>query len=192
MKADKWIDRWKGRTVVCIASGPSLTAEDCEKVRASGHPTIVTNTTVQLCPWADVLFAFDSAWLRMYRKEVDEFKGAVLTWSKVGKNFGAESLADQGWYRNYGNSGTSAISLAISCGAKRIILLGYDCQRTGGKVHWHGDHPKGLGNAASLDKWPRQFASVAKYAAERGVTVENCSRATALTCFARKALEEAL
>ena len=58
---------WRGRTVVCIASGPSLTAEDCELVRESGCPVIVTNTTFRLCPWADMLYAFDRPWWNHYK-----------------------------------------------------------------------------------------------------------------------------
>lgn len=69
-------------------------------------------------------------------------------------------------------------------------MLGYDCQRTGGKVHWHGDHPKGLGNAGSMPKWPQQFAKLK--AAMAGVEIINCSRETALTCFTRGDLETCL
>ena len=73
-----------------------------------------------------------------------------------------------------------------------MILLGYDCQKTGGKTHWHGDHPKALGNAHSLPNWPRFFANVAKYAITDGTPVVNCSRATALNCFPRAELKDML
>lgn len=191
MKSD-WINRWKGQTVICIASGPSLTQDDCTTALESGHPAIVTNTTFRLCPWADVLFGFDSAWWREYRAEVDAtFKGAKLTLSSG--NIGIESLYREGWFfRGCGNSGGAAISLAVAGGAKRVVLLGYDCQKTGGKVHWHGDHPKKMSNAKSIAKWPEQFAAVAKLAKKAGTEVVNCSRETALTCFERMELSEAL
>lgn len=194
MKSADWIGRWKGKTVVCIASGPSLTPEDCEKVRAAGHPTIVTNTTFKMCPWADVLFGFDSAWWRQYKKEVDEvFKGALLTCSLTGQALGVDSLYQQdAWIRSYGNSGAAAISLAVVGAADRVLLLGYDCQKTGGKSHWHGDHPKSLGNAKSLATWPRKFGQVAAFSASKRVPVVNCSRETALKCFPRMSLEQAL
>jgi hypothetical protein len=193
MKADHWVDRWKGRTVVCIASGPSLTEDDCEAARQSGHPAIVTNTTFKRCLWADVLFAFDGAWLKCYRTEFQEtFEGEVVTYSQLGKMLGAQPLHSQPWFRNFGNSGVNAISLAVATGAKRVVMLGYDCQRTDGKVHWHGDHPRPLGNAGSMVKWPKHFERVAKYAKEKGVEVVNASRQTALTCFPRMMLEDAL
>lgn len=193
MKADDWLDRWKGRTVVCIASGPSLNEADCETVRLSGHPTIVCNTSFRIAPWAEVLFGFDSAWWRMYRAEIDEvFKGRRLTYSAQGRAYGCESGHQQPWFQSFGNSGATSIGLAVIGGASKVVLLGYDCQTTGGQTHWHGDHPPGLGNGKSLDKWPRQFGQVAKSAGRKGVPVVNCSRQTALTCFPRLELAEAL
>lgn len=95
----------------------------------------------------------------------------------------------KGW-NPHGNSGCGAISLACFAGARRVLMLGYDCQKTGGKTHWHGDHPKGLGNAGSVHKWPAQFASLK--AKMSGVEIINCSRETALTVFPRASLEQTL
>lgn len=80
--------------------------------------------------------------------------------------------------------------MAAKAGASRVILLGYDCQFTGGMAHHHGDHPPGLGNAGSLPKWPEQFKRLA--ASLDGVEVINCTRETALRFFPRMALEDAL
>jgi hypothetical protein len=89
-----------------------------------------------------------------------------------------------------GNSGAGALLLAGTWGAKRVLLLGYDCQYTGGKRHWHGDHPVGMGNAGSIAKWPEQFRAVARRLP--GVEIINCSRVTALDMFPRVPLEECL
>lgn len=183
---------WSGRTIVCIASGPSLTADDCEKVRAAGHPVVVTNTSFRLAPWADVVFGMDKAWWKEHHKEV----AATCTGRKISTSlagpFGAESLYACPWWRRVLNSGEGAIMLAIAGAPRRIVLLGYDCQKTGGKMHWHGDHPKPLGNGKSLNRWPKHFANVAREAARSGIVIENASRATALTCFPRVELEAAL
>lgn len=193
MKED-WIDRWKGRTVVCIASGPSLTEEDCERARRAGLPTIVTNTTFKRCPWAEVLFGFDGKWWKHYRRDVDAvFKGARLTCAPAGhREGGAELLLHASWFTSFHNSGANAISLAIAAGAARVVLIGFDCQKTGGAVHWHGDHPAPLGNARSMPNWAKHFKNVGRYAAQRGVKIINCSRATALTCFPLAELEAVL
>ncbi|HCE6817724.1 hypothetical protein ACSBR8_21920 [Pseudomonas aeruginosa] len=93
-------------------------------------------------------------------------------------------------FQQFQNSGAGAASLAAFWGARRIILLGYDCQKTGGRAHWHGDHPAALGNAGSVDKWPSQFRQLAAHLA--GLEVINCSRETALEAFPRRPLEEVL
>lgn len=188
---EEWIGRWAKKTIVCIASGPSLVAEDCALVKESGHPTIVTNTTFKLCPWADVLMAFDSKWWRQYGSEAKaEFKGKLLTCSQGAGYAGIPTMHGQAWFRSFGNSGTASIALAVFAGAAKVILLGYDCQKTGGKSHWHGDHPPMLSNAGSMGEWPRKFANVARFSREQGVEVLNASRETALTCFPLVSLED--
>lgn len=189
-----WVNRWPGATVVCIASGPSLTAEDCDLVRDAGLPTIVTNTTFRMCPWADVLFAFDRKWWAHYLPEVKEtFRGARIGWAPGLQTYGIPSLHDEkAWFRHFHNSGASAVSLAMAAGATRVILLGYDCQKTGGRTHWHPDHPAPMGNARSIGNWPQQFKNLARHATAERVLIENASRATALTFWPRVDLADAL
>lgn len=187
----EWLAELEG-TVVCIASGPSLTAEDCERVRASGLATVVTNTTFRLCPWATALMGYDMKWWRHHHAEVAAtFAGHKVSGVVDCKPYGARSLKMLK-FMPFGNSGAAAISLAVLAGSRRVILLGFDCQHTGGKTHWHGDHPAPLGNAGSVAKWPEKFRQVARYAQRHGCQVINASRQTALTCFARAPLEECL
>jgi hypothetical protein len=184
---------WAGRTVVCIASGPSLTADDCELVRAAAVPTVVTNTTFRMCPWADVLFGMDLKWWLEYHEEAKKtFTGRLLAGSGIVSRLGIESVYGCPWFTSFGNSGASAISLAVAAGATKVVLVGFDAQRTGGQTHWHGDHPSSLSNAASLKNWPRKFDQVAAYAKGKGCKVVNASRATALTCFDRSDLRAEL
>jgi hypothetical protein len=189
-----WGDVWKGSTVVVMASGPSLSAEDVEQVRqwreaAPNRYVIVTNTTYQMALWADALFFHDMKWWKKFRDDVRKrFKGQLVTVAPV-------NAKDVDWLRKwngYGNSGAAAIALSTLAGAKRTILLGLDCQYDNGKRHWHGDHPQGLGNAKSLKKWPAQFRRVAGHCKGHGVQVINASRQTALECFERQPLEDAL
>lgn len=92
---------------------------------------------------------------------------------------------------NHGqNSGLGAILLAAHFGAQEIIMLGYDCGHTDGKTHWHGDHPKTLGNAGKVNQWPRQFERMLPLL--KGVNVINASRVTALDMFPKAELEEVL
>ena len=126
----------------------------------------------------------DRVWWNAYGKEASSFEGMKCT--PVTGIAGTKRVNTMGAK----NSGAGAITLAVMFGARRIILLGYDCQHTGGKAHWHSDHPKGLGNAGSVDKWPAQFREIAQKFST--VDIVNCTRQTALTCFKRTDLESEL
>jgi hypothetical protein len=192
MPAD-WLQAFAGRTVVVVASGPSLTEADCEAVRASGLPTFVVNTTFRRCPWADVLVAHDAKWWQLHRAEVEaSFEGRRFRCGNAPRIDGEKPAAWLLQFRSFSNSGAAAVSLAVLAGARRVVLLGVDCQRTGGLTHWHGDHPPELSNARSIDRWPRKFEKVGAYAKSKGCEVVNASRETALECFPRVELEAEL
>lgn len=91
-----------------------------------------------------------------------------------------------------GNSGYQCINLAYLWGARRIVLLGFDMQRTDGKAHWFGDHPQGLHNNSPYDKWLRNFDRLAADLKAEGVEVINATRKTALRCFPFASIDEAL
>ena len=63
-----------------------------------------------------------------------------------------------GWQES--NSGAALLGQAAQWRLKRVVLLRYDCQHTGGQAHWHGDHPAGLGNAGSVGQWLQQFEAL--------------------------------
>lgn len=89
---------WEGLTVACLASGPSLTAEDCEVVRASGVPTLVTNTTFRMAPWAAIVYGHDSKWWLHYGAEVARTcTGRRLASLWGARAYGAEPITGCGW-----------------------------------------------------------------------------------------------
>lgn len=140
-----------------------------------------------MAPWADALFAIDANWWKQHIEEVRrDFRGHTYSSNDFHGRVGVIRRP----FKAFGNSGAGAIAVAVKAGTRRVLMLGYDCQRTGGKVHWHGDHPAGLGNAGSMPKWPKQFADLK--AAMAGVEIINCTRATALTFFTRGDLETCL
>lgn len=152
---------------------------------------IVANTTFRAAPWADYLFAMDDKWWMVHRDEVEAtFKGKNYCFNGHSGRKIATALHKTPGYFTYGNTGAGCISLAAHLGATRIILLGYDAQRTGGKNHHHGNHPKPLGNCGSILNWPKHFRRLAD--ALKHIEIINCSRQTVLKHFPRMALEDAL
>ena len=90
------------------------------------------------------------------------------------------------------NSGAQAIALAALFGATRIVLLGFDMGRINNRTHWHGDHPKPLGNGNRYATWIRAIDTMAAPLRAAGIAVVNCSRHTNLKCFNRQPLETVL
>jgi hypothetical protein len=192
---------WPGSTVVCIGSGPSLTREDVEAVRGRAR-VIAINNGYQLAPWADALYASDGAWWR-WHEGAPTFGGLKFSLKGDGEivdpgvmlleNRGLNGLeSDPAGLRHGKNSGYQAIGLAVHLGAARIVLLGYDLQLgPAGEKRWHAPHKDKAADAA-FDKWLPQFATLVEPLRERGIEIVNCSRRTALTCFPRQLLEDAL
>lgn len=190
----------QGQTVFVLASGPSLTQADVAMVQAGGYPTIVTNTTFLLAPWATALFGQDRKWWTVYHDQARaQFAGLLLSGQPA--VLPGVSCVKSAGIDTFKNSGTGAIALAVHAGAARVICLGLDGQPgPDGARHWHGAHPPGLGNAVSMTKlgrrgltlWQEQFQRCAAWCRAKGVPVINASRATAITDFPRHPLEHLL
>lgn len=200
---------WPGATVVCLASGPSLTPEDVDYVRGKAR-VIAINDTVRLAPWADVLYSSDRYWWQHH--------GGVLSFTgpkfcvgsdnapdleiracpdvRVLRNTGLSGLeVDPSGLRTGKNSGYAAVNLAVHLGASRVILLGYDMGASPlGRRHFFGDHPRGLNNPTPdhFSWWIGLFDSIVEPLAAAGVSVVNCTRRTALSCFPLDDLRSAL
>lgn len=74
---------WRGETVFCLASGPSLTQEICDKVR--GRKVIVVNSSCTLAPWAPILYFTDSGWYDKRKELVRNWPGLVVSMSRQAK-----------------------------------------------------------------------------------------------------------
>lgn len=91
--------------------------------------------------------------------------------------------------REGGNSGYQACGLALLFGVSRIVLLGFDMQFTRGRRHWHPDHERNNPVAKSFHSWRKNFQELAGVSR---VPIVNATRETAMTCFRRVTLEDAL
>lgn len=195
---------WVGQTVACIASGPSLTVEQCEMVRAAGVHAITVNDSYRIAPWADLTYFADPKWFAWNRdrEEWKAFAGQKCTiWSSlfkvddvevhVLKNFGGEGLSfDPTGIMTGSHSGYQVLNIAMLSGAKKILLLGYDCGRVNGKKHWFGDHPDGT--EPPYDAIKQRYVSAQNPLAKAGCEVVNCSPGSFLKTFRHGDLREEL
>ena len=182
-----------------IGAGPSLAQADVSAVERAGWRTVAVNESFRMMERPDLLYACDLAWWRLRWRETEGFE----RWTQDGRaavEFGLNRLVcvDRpgmglgGVIHWGGNGGYQAIQLAALRGARRIVLLGFDCQHTGGARHWHGDHPAGLNNAGPVEFWQAAFPALADDLSAEEIEVLNASRATALDCFPRVALADVL
>ena len=162
---------WHDQTAVVIATGPSLTLEDCECVRRAGVKSIAVNLAFRYAPFADVCFMGDYLAVKTYDREVpktmSKWSSMPLAKDQYGWNLirsaNGVGLGPPGMIHSGGNSGYGAIGLAVVFGAKKIVLLGMDMQRgENGERHVHEDHPRQMVQAQPFDQWLFRFEALAK------------------------------
>jgi hypothetical protein len=191
---------WAGHTAVIIAGGPSLTHADVAHCKGRAH-AVVVNDGYRIAPWADLLYAADSAWWDCHEgvagfagQRWTQSKPAALRWGlRWIQSQHAYGISDKPTLIHSGqNSGFQALNITYLLGAKKIILLGFDMQPTRGKRHWFGNHPPELLQDSNYESWLTWFDLAAKQLVCRGVDVVNCSRDTALTAFPRSTIQACL
>jgi hypothetical protein len=177
----------EGATIFCVASGPSLLREDCEKLR--GQVVVAVNDSYRYAPFASYLYAADCDWWDVH-KGCPDFAGVKVTCNDdAAEKYGLSHIAlvsgFSGFSRNPklihggGNSGFQAVNLAILLGASRVVLLGYDMKSTPERTHFFGRHPRQLRDCVPPTKWAQAFDVAVRMTSD--VEIINCSRDTAIT-----------
>lgn len=159
-----------------LCTGPSMSQAVADSVRGRCK-VIAVSDSYKLAPWADLLVSADRSWWRVHTPEFAGRKFAAV--AAPGAEIFREGVTGN-------NSGLLAARIAVSMGAKRVLFLGLDMQGT----HFFGPHPEGLRNTTPLrfDAFKRQFAQYKP----KGVELINCTPESALTCYPKMGLEDAL
>lgn len=196
---------WHAFTAVVVASGPSLSDEQIERILAARQRddcrVIVTNNTIARLPWADVAFFGDylavehykplighcgEEWWSSSRPAAQRF-GVRFVPAEIGDGLGHDTLLMNG------NTGALAINLAALWGSKRIVLVGFDMRLDAqGRPHWFGNHPDGLIQTQRFKDWIASMGVLARDAAQRGIDIINCTPDSAIECFRRASIEATL
>jgi hypothetical protein len=199
---------WSGECAAIVASGPSANAAQVGLLKGR-LSVIAIKKSVELCPWADVVYGCDAAWWRSVRG-LPEFKGLKLAWDAhvcgefpnihrvwidEPKESGDVIVTDQiGHVGAGGTSGFQALNLAVQFGAKRILLIGFDMTDRPG-VHWYGrNNWPGGNNPGELNfrRWIKAFANAVPTLASLGVEVVNGSPVSQLRTWPKASVEETL
>lgn len=187
---------WTGETVAVVGSGASA-AELVPLIRGRCR-MLVTNLTFRLAPDADILYAADAGFWQIYR-DAHGFRGmkvaaddrarlycssvlSVIIPKRNGRRIDDLVLDLPGHVgHGSGNSGFQLFNIAISTGAKRILLAGLDY----GGSHWHPDHPPALHNPSErqLKQWRERFDKQAGVVHDLGIEVFNLSKRSTLKAY---------
>lgn len=189
-----------GATIVCLATGPSLTQADVDFCRGKATVIAIKNA-YDLAPWADVVYGAGvdrtKWWEQHGARVVAEHQGLRFTidpraakWATV-LQWGSETglSADASRLSLGRNSGYQAINLAVHLGAAKIVLLGYDMRRGERNNFFEGPDK---GPASKYRDWLPHFSTLLEPLKALGVSVINCTPNSALECFPTMSLAEAL
>lgn len=218
MSSPYWFPDWTDATVVIIACGPSLTADDVAEAFRDGVKTIAINDAWTVAPNADVLYACDWTWWAHKAPHLADFKGMRVRGTVPAKEeaqrlkpiqlnsaltphpvrirpekFGRLEWSDD-FVANGGNSAFQAANLAARWGAWKVILLGVDCigpnrHFNGGKHTFPGAPDQSKG---TIDDWLKAWRQAADQFRGAGVDVINASPASALVGYRKLTIREAL
>lgn len=205
-------------TVVCAATGPSFTQAQADVItaaQAAGRCRVaVVNDAWGMLPTADLLYSANK-WFDQYIADIRfcRFRGELWTQDQAaalkyslqyirsarepGLNrtpgvINQGNTPDGYRPRAHGNGAYQLAGLLYHFGVRRMIWVGLDMQRTGGKAHYFGEHPATLSRVHAFPEWIYTFGILADDLERAGVDVLNCSASTALHCFRRAALADAL
>lgn len=201
-----WFPDWQGEACALVGAGQSATAEAVAALRNRVRVAVV-NTSYQLAPWADVLYACDRRWWE-WHDGVPEFLGLKITQDETAATrFGLRKvdlvhaahparhelqMERNGVLGRGQNGGFQLLNLLLQFGVRRLLLLGIDCR--GGR--WHGGHPVSPDRPGqspeTLARWAAHFDAQAPRLASLGAAVVNLSPASALQAFPKMTLDAAL
>lgn len=195
---------WPDSTIVLIANGPSLSKPQIGSAYQSWIERRVRvlgcNDAYRIAPWIDGLYACDLKWWTHHIEPVRDLHMAMLFTqdAQAADQYGLWHIpsrcqtglsADSGYIhtgQGGAHSGFQLLNLAVHLGAKRIILIGYDCGTPDmQRKHWFGNHPPPLDMNPFYSTWAAPYRDAAPQLFKLGVEVINCTPGSAIDCFPR-------
>lgn len=205
---------FEGETVCILAGGPSLRGFDATLL--AGLRVITVNDAWRIRPTAAVMYFCDGSWWQdQVKRNPKSLDGSRYFTDTIYRNLWVKGdvagefadhpqvhtlkLSGQRGFdpdpsalRHGSNSGYQAIHLAVHLGAKRIILLGFDMHVRPDATHWHQEERvANFAQVLKLSMLPH-FDTLVRPLAERGIEVLNATPGSALECWPKVTLAQAL
>jgi hypothetical protein len=181
-----------------------LTAEEWKGIKrlqqSALAKVVVVNSSIKTAREGgiepDAIFFTDESWFEKNEKLVKEFKGLKFTVSRRAKASYPELMRIQNArqdkffvgqppLRDSRSSGHRAVSLAIMCGARIVVLLGYDMQvdPETGRSHCHNDYQNSENPKVYSNEFVPGFNGWYEDGLKVGCKIVNSTKTTALKEF---------
>jgi hypothetical protein len=152
--------RFEDQTIVVLGGGVSHVEVDLGLLRDFGF--IAVNSACrkvgEIAKERDILYFSDNSWSERYEELIKSWKGICVTSNRNTKarlgslvnRLDLQNLTEFMQIKSdyvQASSGHTAVCLAVWLGAKKIVLIGFECKAINGKTHGHDDYVQGDLNA---------------------------------------------
>ena len=181
----------KDDTVFIVGGGASLEGFDFGQLH--GLKCIVINKAYRKVKRADALYFGDTNFHRSDGNSLWRFLGdKIYTICKIERTERTDPRLEK-IKLNFKpcNSGLGAIFLAVRMGAKKIVLLGFDCKYTNRKKNWHDIEQvseRHAREALTYENMLKDFPEAVKKL--KKIDIINASIDSAIECFPKKDISE--
>ncbi len=151
---------FRDQTIVVLGGGPSHVGVDAILLR--DFPFIAVNSSCRkverLAKKGDILYFSDNSWAERYEELIRNWEGICVTSNRNTKarlgnlvnRLDLQNLTEFMQIKSdyvQASSGHTAVCLGVWLGAKKIILIGFECKEVNGRTHGHDDYVQGDLNA---------------------------------------------
>jgi len=187
---------------IFCATGPSLTDEVVEKIRAVRHKFLIVgvNDAYKKIDFMDEHYACDAKWWKVHGDKINEMYPHLSKWchdregaeygAKIVKGKNGEGFSQDNSYINTGcNSGYQVLNLGYHWGITKSLLVGYNMKPINGQTHFFQGREPTLRTQSPYNKFIKNFNTIQPEIAK---TIINCTPNSALNTFYKQPLEEAI
>lgn len=182
------------RVIHILGSGPSMNLELAYSLRK--EETITLNSTAYLALEAGVegiLLFSDASWGLRHKEVIEQWSGQVITSARFAHQkmpslvklidvVESSEFPTPPFVRKGRSTGHLAVSLAVSLGASRAVLHGYDMQMVAGRSHHHNDYRE-IGYPGIYNEFINKFSGWYQAGKRLGVEIVNATPGSALKEF---------
>ncbi len=194
---------YKDKTIVIIGGGPSHVEMDLDLLHDVNFCAVNSSCrkVMGIEKKEDMLYFTDNSWSERFPELVEKWKGLIVTSNRntkarLGDLVNRLDLIELTEFMQIrsdyvqASSGHSAACLAVMMGAKRLCLVGFECDIVDGRTHGHDDYRQE--NVNDYNRFLRGWEGLKIGFEEKDVKVFNCTPNSRIKEFEFKSLEKCL